>query len=134
MRALVALVVAFVLGILVANATHTPEVDFVEVPKTKTVREPAPDPIEVTVVPEACIEAVKFAKEIADAAGRMYAYSDEQLAIISLARKTLADGGDLSVAENRQRDLQGDTVGDLYSVEEALYNFEMTYEECEDAQ
>jgi hypothetical protein len=134
MRALVALVIAFILGILIANATQTPEVDFVERTKIKTVREPAPDPVEVTVIPQACLDAVKFAKEIEDAASNMYAFGDKQLEVISDARKALADGGDLATVENRQRALQGHTVGELYTIEEAMYNFEIVYEDCKESQ
>jgi len=117
-------------GILLGNKTATPEVDFVEVPKTVTVTEEAPPPVEVAVFPESCQRALEYALRLERNGEKLFHAGDKQLAIFSDARLTLAAGGDLNAIENEQRRLRSSTVGSLYNMTEAFYQFELAYEEC----
>lgn len=110
--------------------TDEPPPEFIEVTRTKIVEAPTPDPVVVSVVPDSCIEALRYADTISRAADNLYSEGVAQLDIISDARKALAEGGDLNTLENRQRALQGDTVDDLYTVSEAITRFTDVHIEC----
>lgn len=128
---LVGLALAFGLGgCLGSNMADEPPPEFIEVPHTKIIEAPAPDPVEVSVVPESCLQAMALTDTISRQADKMYTHGDEQLAIISDARQAIAGGNDLNVIANRQRSLQGDTVNNLYSASEAIMKFTAVYNEC----
>ena len=100
---------------------------------TKIVQAPTPDPVEVEVLPDACLAALDQTYRLHEAAGGLYAASDLQLDVISDARKTLAEGGDLNAVENEQRDLQGDMIGDLLDMETAYDSYLRYYDDCKEA-
>lgn len=129
----VGLGLAFVLGSCYGGSDEPPP-EFIEVPRTKVVEVPAEPLDPIVLVPESCLLAASYADRISRHADKMYASGDEQLAIISDARKALAEGGDLNAIENRQRRLQGHTVGNLYEVSVILTRFQSAYKECKKEQ
>lgn len=126
---------AFALGgCLGSNMAEEPPPEFIEVPRTKIVEAPTPAPVEVSVVPESCLEALALADIISRRADKMYQVGTTQLAIVSAAREALADGVlELNAIEVRQRNLQGRTVGHLYAVSEATQRFTILQTECKEA-
>lgn len=128
---LIGAVLLFGLGGCLGNKMASPEVDIVEVERTRTVHEPAPPPEEVPVLPQSCLDALRYADTIANAASSMYDRGESQVDIISAAREALAGGEDLSTVENRQRRLSGHLVADLSDLSEALYRYQQSKKECE---
>lgn len=132
MRLAIVLALVFGVGSCMGSRTNETEIDYIEVPRTKIVEVPAEAPVSVAVMPEACASALEYGRSIAVAAELNYKLSDVQLDIISLTRSLLAQGKNTAPAEERQRDLQGDTVGNLSDLEESFYFFEKYRIECED--
>lgn len=118
------------MGSCVGQSAGETKVEFIEVPRTEIVHEPAPAPEEVLVVPQACVKAIEYAFRIAEAAENNYQLSTRQLNIISDGRRALASGDNTSEVEVAQRQLQGDAVGNLYDLEVALERFDIVGPEC----
>jgi len=131
MKLAIVLLLVFGLGGCLGSKMNSPDVEFVTITKTKTVTEPAPPAVEVEVVPESCITALRYAAQIADASSNIYNRGDEQLTIISEARSALAIGIEMSKAEARQRDLLGLLVGDLAKLSDATSRYETALKSCE---
>lgn len=125
-----ALIGGFSLGAI--NASDEPtKVDFIEVPRTKIIHEPAPDPVKVPTIPQSCLDALAYADDITRAAEAIYRSGQEQLQIIEDGRLTLIRGEPMIEIDRRQRDLHGKTVGDLYDLEEAFAMYDTAEQECE---
>lgn len=133
MRLVIVLALVFGVGSCVGARSGETKVEFIEVPRTKVVTAPAPEPETVSVVPESCLSVLEYARDIATAAEANYRLSDKQLDILSQARLLLAKGENTSAAELRQRDLMGDTVANLSDLEQAFFYYEKFDAECEAA-
>lgn len=125
----VALISGVVLGGAASSGDSRPE--FVEITRTKIVKEPAPPPVEVEVFPEACQRAVDLAADMARSAEGIYASGEEQLDIYSDTRLAAAAGASTLEIETRQRRLHGKTVGDLFDLEQAFAAYDTATKECE---
>lgn len=126
-------VLAFLLGSCMGAATSTPEVDIVRIPGPTKYVEVEPDvPEPEPYVPEVCLEVGRIAQRIVRSAETIFNTSTEQLRILSLARRTLANGGDLNVVDNRQRNLKGRNMGALYTLEAQLAAYEGANQSCEE--
>lgn len=135
MKFLIIVVVIFSIGIVIGKNTASPKVDFVRMPaKTKIVKEPAPPPVVKTEWPEACADALDYAYEIEVYANKIYDSGTKQLDIISQGRVAVSGNGDMSAVENRQRALQGITVGALGSLEKAFAAYDLANQECKGEQ
>jgi hypothetical protein len=133
MRLAVAMLCAFVLGSCTANAVidESPQVEFIEVPKTKIVHESAPPPEQVEVFPEACQQAVSYAYDIVHASEQLYNSGEAQIDILSDARLYLASGRNTKAIDERQRRLHGKTVANLLELEESYARYELAMEKCD---
>lgn len=120
----------FAVGALMGAKTVTPEVDFVEVPRTKIIREKAPPPVEIEVVSEACLEAIKWAGRIYNEANGMYDRGRLQLEINSEARRVRVSGGSYQEVDQKQRDLNGRNLENLSDMTEAFTRYSRAKKEC----
>jgi hypothetical protein len=122
----------FGIGSFVGSTSQpTPEPEFIKVPHYEVIYKDAPaPPAPKPVMPESCQQAVDAAKRVTNAGSRMYAQSDEQLAILSQARFDLAAGRNTTSVDERQRALQGRTVGNLRILEESLTDIDLLNKKC----
>jgi hypothetical protein len=122
---------AFVVGSIMGGVTSSDtRAEFIEVPKTKVIHEPAPEPEKVPYIPEGCLDAVETAERLAISAEGIYASGEEQIAIVQDGRLYLAAQRNMSDIEERQRALHGETVGFLYELAKDLAVYEEEIKEC----
>lgn len=81
-------------------------------------------------MPESCLNALAYAFEIGTYAEKNYAFSDQQLQIISDVRLAIAENSDTSDEEVAQRQLQGRMVGNLADMEKAFSRYVTANDEC----
>lgn len=120
-------------GALMGNATADPPIKYVEGP-THYVQAPIPQPNEVTVYefPQPCLDALDEADTIWRAAGAIDTKSSSLLDIISKTRMSIFDQdlSELATLEDRTRDLQARTVGNVETLSEALFNYQQDLQDC----
>ena len=133
MRVIVALLLMFCLGSCVGAKMKPTKVDIVTITKTKLVKEPAPPPVEVAVVPESCLDALHAAGKISDEGNDFYRRGREQLNIMRDVQQSLAANENTADEYRRQKDLHGILVGDLNDLATATYQYETALKECEEA-
>jgi hypothetical protein len=120
----------FAVGVSTGAKTVTPEVDFVEIPRTKIIHEEAPPPEEVEVVPESCLDALRYAEQLQVAADHMYDRGEAQKQIIKDVLIAIEMGTPLKDLMHEQRQLEEDLVGDLYDMSVTVPKYEEARKEC----
>lgn len=126
----VLLVVTFLAGVIAGNIiSGTPETEYEVITETKTITET--ETVEVPTTPAECTEAIRLAKQYADAASEFDLTTSDLLQIIAELRIALADqnGNEATLLENQVRDIQAVTVG---AAETLGKNYE-TFDENADA-
>jgi hypothetical protein len=131
MKVLIFLVVLFGLGVIAGNRTASPGVDFVKVPITKTVHDPAPPAEVIYKLPPACQDALDAAFVVDTQANIIYDSGTEQLDILTDARIAFAGHGNLTKVQEDQQDLLSSTVGALGDMEEAFASYQGFMKDCE---
>jgi len=128
-----ALAFAFGLGGCLGQNMASPEVEFVKIPVTRTVKEKVtpPPPVEVLVVPESCLRMAEAAERMNEAANRLYARGREQKDIVGDARIALATNDGLNSIYEAQHRLSSELVGDLYDLSKARTAYDRARANCE---
>lgn len=132
MRILIVLALVFGLGGCLGQKIASPEVEFVEVTKIKTVKEPAPPPERVVEYPDSCLRAMEYSDQMSKGSLRLYSRGRAQKEITSDARIMLATNSDLNEVYEQQDALTRKIVGDLQAIVKAEYRYELAREKCEE--
>lgn len=120
----------FSAGSFVGQATVTPEVDIVRLPpRTEVVEKKVPGDT-VYIMPDSCLRALEAAKNIYNYSSDLYDSGTRQLNILKDARTAIGTGGDLSVVENNQRALHGETVGHLAELSRWYFIYDTAIDKC----
>ncbi len=110
MKLLIGAVILFSVGVLMGHNTADPEVDRVEVPKTKVIHETVTAPSQPHL-PESCRQVIELAEDIDRAATDLDSYTVRQLDIFEEARIAINSGpGATTEVDEKQRELQAESA------------------------
>lgn len=130
MKGLVLIVIIFAFGSMVGSCTASGETEYKVIHDTETVTET--ETVEVEVIPQACLDAIRHASTMTKAAQRMDISNSDALAIMSEMRISVAmgDSNAVNALETRLRAVIGKTTGATLTIGETQPNFEEASDNC----